>query len=136
MTTPTQGPLQDADVIHADGRHGRVTIDDGRPLVVVTWRNGPTWAHTWEPREHVTPVPELMPPGTVRGWYQVPDGRLRYWNGDRWTGTVRALEPVTIEIRRKGDFVSNLMLTILTCGLWAPVWMIRAGPRYRVKRRR
>jgi hypothetical protein len=73
-----------------------------------------------------------------RGWYLDPWDRdqLRYWDGRQWAPRVRPLEPVTIVTVRPGDVFTNAMLTLATCGLWAPVWMLRTGARTRVKRRK
>jgi hypothetical protein len=85
------------------------------------------------------PIQGIGPPTAAarRGWYSDPwqTDALRYWNGYGWTGRARPLEPVTLVTYPPGDTFTNLALTVLTCGLWAPVWMVRAGARTRVRRR-
>ena len=68
------------------------------------------------------------------GWYPDPQnqGVQRYWDGERWTERVAAATPqanavVYNNVRVKGvggDSALHLLLTILTCGLWLPVWIV------------
>jgi hypothetical protein len=72
------------------------------------------------------------------GWYRNPDTRqrdhLRYWNGRQWTEVTRPVVRCRIEHRPPGDAWTNFWLTVLTMGLWAPVWMVRSAHRYRVRK--
>lgn len=84
------------------------------------------------------PVAAIGPPTAAarKGWYRDPwqrDG-LRYWDGRAWTSRARPLEPVTVTTYAPSDPFTNAMLTLATCGLWAPVWMARAGTRHSVKK--
>ena len=85
------------------------------------------------------PIAATGPPTetALRGWYRDPWKRdsLRFWDGRVWTARARPLEPVSVVTYQPGDAYTNFMLTVATCGLWAPVWMVRAATRYRVKRR-
>lgn len=58
---------------------------------------------------------------------------MRFWDGSHWTDATRVLKMTRIEYKPAGDVFTNLMLTVLTMGLWAPVWMVRAGERYRIR---
>lgn len=69
------------------------------------------------------------------GWYRTDGDRLRYWDGRAWTARRRELGAVTIRVSPAGDPFYNALLTVVTCGLWAPVWMARAGERRKIKRR-
>lgn len=80
-------------------------------------------------------------PPPAPGWY--PDARAgmqRYWNGTAWTGDVAPLPPVqaapvVVQTPRPKKFVTrgvsqtehlmHLVLTVLTCGFWLPVWLLR-----------
>jgi len=71
------------------------------------------------------------------GWYQTTErGQLRYWDGRVWTAQRRELGAVTIRVSPAGDPFYNALLTVATCGLWAPIWMRRAGERRKVVKRR
>lgn len=72
------------------------------------------------------------------GWYDEPGepGTLRYWNGNAWTPNrapkykaVAAVPTNTVVVTppirfRKTSHGFHLIMTILTLGLWAPVWII------------
>lgn len=70
------------------------------------------------------------------GWYPDPDmpGMQRYWNGESWTHYRQPYPPlnhtvqqVTVnEPRKRVNHLLHLVLTILTAGLWLPVWIIIA----------
>lgn len=57
------------------------------------------------------------------GWYPVQGGQ-RYWDGQAWTDHIApAAQPVTIAVDPfRTNHVLHLLLTVLTFGLWAPVW--------------
>jgi hypothetical protein len=86
---------------------------------------------------------QARPPGPPtqvarKGWYRDPWQRdsVRYWDGWQWTPRVRPLQPVTLVTYPRGDTFTNAMLTVVTCGLWAPVWMLRSSARHKVRKRR
>lgn len=67
-------------------------------------------------------------------WYPDPanPGILRYWDGTQWTEHRQAATPVAQAIvynnvRASGggsDAALHLILTLLTCGLWLPIWIL------------
>ena len=68
------------------------------------------------------------------GWYpdQYP-GIERWWNGDGWTEARRAQPESVIQQQvtvnptpKRVSHLLHLILTILTAGLWLPVWIIIA----------
>uniref|UniRef100_A0AB39U1Q0 DUF2510 domain-containing protein n=8 Tax=unclassified Caudoviricetes TaxID=2788787 RepID=A0AB39U1Q0_9CAUD len=90
--------------------------------------------------EHYPTVPVPPPtysapaPPPAANWYPDPQspGILRYWDGVRWTEHRSAATPTAtatvynnVNVRGGGsDAGVHLILTILTCGLWIPVWII------------
>lgn len=68
------------------------------------------------------------------GWYPDPDmhGVSRWWDGIKWTEqrittpmSVVTSQQVTVQAPRKRvNHVLHLILTLLTGGLWLPVWII------------
>jgi hypothetical protein len=76
------------------------------------------------------------PPTTPAAWYPDPHspGILRYWDGAQWTEHRSAAAPTAtatvynnIVVPRgggNGDVGIHLILIILTCGMWIPVWII------------
>src|SRR3954452_4038806 len=93
-----------------------------------------------------TPVSSLPPPG----WYPDPRGgslaQLRWFDGSAWTDHVGAspLQPASplqyqtvvvpsgaaassvVVVRSGPNHVLHLILTILTAGLWLPIWILVA----------
>lgn len=83
-------------------------------------------------------VPEQQipaPPGVPANWYPDPNspGVLRYWNGVAWTEHRQAPPPPAgatvinnVNVRGGGgsDTALHLILTLLTCGLWLPIWIV------------
>lgn len=86
-------------------------------------------------------VPPAEPTSPAPGWYPAGQpGELRWWDGHQWTEhTSRPAEPQPKEPRRRAPrrpppaFVTkspvqtshtfHLIMTLCTCGLWAPfVW--------------
>jgi hypothetical protein len=75
-------------------------------------------------------------PATPANWYPDPHspGILRYWDGVQWTDHRSAAAPAAsavvynnIVVPRgggNGDVGVHLILTILTCGAWIPIWII------------
>lgn len=92
-----------------------------------------------EPSQRPPPAAVWPPPSehAPRGWYRNPDRRstaqLRFWDGRQWTEHTRVLTMTRIEHKPPGDAFTNLMLTVLTMGLWSPVWMVRSSHRYRIR---
>lgn len=69
-----------------------------------------------------------METGVRAGWYAVPGG-FAWWDGSRWTGRFQPPMPPV-------NHVLHLLLTVLTFGLWAPVWVVLVWQRDRESRRR
>lgn len=80
------------------------------------------------------PYLEKADPGiTPAGWYTVADGRELWWDGQTWivTAAITSYQPAhpTQMVTREPvqtNHVLHLLLTVLTCGLWAPVWALVA----------
>ena len=61
---------------------------------------------------------------TPAGWYPTQAG-LRYWDGDTWTDYIAPNPPtVTTATHGGADHVLHFMFTLLTCGLWLPIWIL------------
>lgn len=88
------------------------------------------------------PLPARTQPETPPGWYPAPDGAptLRYWDGAAWTSNVAPMPPTQAQVvvrqaaqPRKyvtrgvsqTEHLMHLVLTVFTCGLWLPVWLLR-----------
>lgn len=77
---------------------------------------------------------------TPPGWYPHPEGKpaVMWWDGanwdvnqQRWMGAIVGDTPATTVIvnqdpRKKVNHVLHFVLTILTFGMWLPVWLIVA----------
>ena len=76
---------------------------------------------------------------TPAGWYPDPSGQLgqRYFDGQRWTQHFTPHAPaaqaptVAVAVANGGGsnggmHVVHLLLTLLTCGMWLPIWIICA----------
>jgi hypothetical protein len=90
----------------------------------------------------MTIEPEPPVAATPAGWYPDPraGGVQRYWDGERWTEHVAAVQraPAQAVVVRppqpKGyttrgvsgsEHLLHVILTVMTCGLWLPVYLIR-----------
>ena len=73
----------------------------------------------------------------IAGWYDDGTGRQRWWDGSAWTdhfAPVQAVAPYTLKPEttvvvngRKAYKTSHgfhLFMSIITLGLWLPVWLI------------
>lgn len=76
------------------------------------------------------PYLEKADPGiTPAGWYTVGDGRELWWDGHEWVVTAAMVPHQPQMITRSAtptNHVLHLVLTLVTCGLWAPVWAVMA----------
>lgn len=73
------------------------------------------------------------------GWYPCPTGRLgvlRWFDGADWTRLCwldgSAPQVAGVVTSPPCNHLLHLLLTVATCGLWAPVWLIAACQRPRV----
>lgn len=90
----------------------------------------------------------MSTPTTPPGWYPDPSGQLgqRYHDGQRWTKHFTLAAPpapapapapsvaVAVSAGRGTNHALHLILTLLSCGLWLPIWILLAifdtsGPR-------
>ena len=98
----------------------------------------------WEPPPlsypaETTRIPSAggqLPPPMPANWYPDPTnfGLVRYWNGVQWTEHRQAIAPApastvihnNVQVRGGGDSLLGLhiVLTILTCGAWLPIWLL------------
>lgn len=69
------------------------------------------------------------------GWYADPNGlpTLRWWDGHTWTDQLAPMQQQAPEPREqiivtkspmRTSHGLHLFLTIITCGLWLPVWFL------------
>lgn len=67
-----------------------------------------------------------------QGWYPDPSGMpgQRYFDGQDWTAhyTPAPPQPVYqnpyVVVNRGSDHTFHLLMTLFTCGLWLPVWIV------------
>ncbi len=85
-------------------------------------------------------TPESLPPRTAAlppapaGWHPDPQspGILRYWDGTGWTEHRAAGGPQATAVvynnvtatSSGSDAGMHLILTIFTCGMWLPIWIL------------
>lgn len=86
------------------------------------------------PAPVAVPAPTAMP-SVPAGWYDDPSSRLkRWWDGEKWTEHFAPVEAhpqvvvnqINAPAKKRVNHALHLVLTILTVGLWAPVWIILA----------
>jgi Domain of unknown function (DUF4352)/Protein of unknown function (DUF2510) len=83
-----------------------------------------------------TPHPGDMTRPIPPGWYPDPSGAagMWYWNGIGWTAHRTAgapavtinnvVGPPLVSVASGPNHALHLILTIFTCGLWLPIWLI------------
>lgn len=82
---------------------------------------------------------EVTPQATPAGWYPDGSGATRWWDGQQWgphaPTTQQAQQPAqqqqpvyvnSYTQPKRVNHVLHLILSILTLGLWVPVWIIIA----------
>ena len=70
----------------------------------------------------------MSEPSTPAGWYPSAGGQ-RFWDGEQWTDQFAPTPPQAVVAVREPfttNHVLHLLVTIVTCGLWAPVWLFIA----------
>jgi hypothetical protein len=70
---------------------------------------------------------------TQPGWYPTSHGH-QYWTGQQWAPQP-VPTPATVVVQGPNHAL-HAVLTVFTCGLWAPVWIIVtiAGSKVKVAR--
>ena len=82
----------------------------------------------------------MSTPTTAPGWYPDPSGQpgQRYHDGQRWTKHFTPTPPpmfapapppsvaVAVSAGRGTNHALHLILTLLSCGLWLPIWIVLA----------
>jgi hypothetical protein len=65
------------------------------------------------------------------GWYNDPagSGGQRYFDGLDWTSHYApppqpVFQSPYVVVNRGSDHTFHLLMTLFTCGLWAPVWIV------------
>ena len=79
---------------------------------------------------------QLPPPG----WYQTGTGLERWWDGRTWGPQTRPLPAVVPHkavawVPHQTHPTFHLIMTLITCGLWLPVWLVIAIVQGMTKRR-
>ena len=73
----------------------------------------------------IDPTPTT--PGIPAGWYHDPtSGLQRWWDGTRWTENFAptVIAPVHVTMVRGTNHTFHLIMSLVTVGLWIPVWII------------
>ena len=68
-------------------------------------------------------------PVTPPGWYADPNSAvMRWWDGSRWTEQFAPApqQQVVVVPRRGTNHIFHLLMSLVTLGLWLPVWLIVA----------
>lgn len=64
------------------------------------------------------------------GWYPDQQGALRWWDGQQWTAHTQPanapVQQVVVNPKKtyKTSHAFHLIMSIVTFGLWLPVWLI------------
>lgn len=68
------------------------------------------------------------------GWYSDPagSGGQRYFDGMEWTAhytppmpmAYQQQQPYIVPVSHGSDHTFHLLMTVFTCGFWAPIWAI------------
>jgi hypothetical protein len=78
----------------------------------------------------------MTQPSPATGWYPDPNGGpgQRYWDGQNWTIVAPPApaappyghwpQPTVLPVRT--NHAMHILLSLLTCGLWIPVWIVMA----------
>jgi hypothetical protein len=82
----------------------------------------------------------MSQPSPPSGWYPEPSGApgQRYWDGQKWgpkapvqqqpqvviNNTNTVATPAPVYVKTGPNHALHLILTLLTCGMWLPVWII------------
>lgn len=75
-------------------------------------------------------APAVVAAAVPAGWYlDSASKQNRWWDGQKWTEhfapTVAPTQVVVVN-KKQTNHVFHLLMTILTVGLWIPVWIIVA----------
>jgi hypothetical protein len=74
---------------------------------------------TPEPKRVAPPVQRSAP--VPAGWHHdAASGRMRWWDGVEWTDTYGAVARPW----KPTNHIFHLLMTLLTAGLWIPIWII------------
>lgn len=76
----------------------------------------------------LTPTNPPPHPPVPSGWYHDPkSGLQRWWDGNQWTEHFAPAATQQVLVMNKGtNHVFHLIMSIITFGLWIPVWIIVA----------
>jgi len=82
----------------------------------------------------------MTQPSPLPGWYPDPSGvpGQRYWDGQKWgpkapaqqqpqvviNNTNTVATPAPVYFNASPSHALHLILTLLTCGMWLPIWII------------
>jgi hypothetical protein len=102
----------------------------------------PTSGQDWEVVAPIGHLPAPSQPVAAPGWHPDPTGAplLRYFDGQQWTAHTAPPPPqydvpppssavaVAVAVANGGgpNHVLHAVLTLVTCGLWLPIWIIVA----------
>ena len=130
--------------LHDQFEHPRVKVTDVTPKSdggheVVRTESQKTTFYFVRDETHPTPPVEQAESSArwPEGWYQTEHG-WRWWDGAQWTQphVGHPQEPYSqlsygtaMAGMSNGEHVLHLLLTLFTCGLWAPAWILLARKR-------
>jgi hypothetical protein len=61
------------------------------------------------------------------GWYPDASMGARFWDGTKWIDVPQPPPPQTAHVVVSGpNHALHFVLTLLTCGLWLPIWLLIA----------